>query len=333
VSADLLKAAYPRIKAAAPNLTVLAGVLSGSDGDFLEDLYRKGIKGNFDGISVHPYNEWRDPDDAWQEQWKQWSFRRGVPWIHKIMSDQGDGAKGVWLTEFGFSTCGRGDRWCVNEQQQAEYIKDSFRIARRWDFVKAALVYNLRNKGSNPSGREDQFGMVHRDFTPKPAWGAFREAMVAAGGPPEEPTDADGIAPDAQIHAPQVATARPVTVTSTGVAPVPLSCPATASRSCAGTVTVETKPVRIAHGKTRGKGGKKRTRKLRLRLGARRVRIKPGAVKVVKLKIPARYRKVLKRLRKVRVRVTVSTSAQVGVARVPERKSGLTLHTRRIVTL
>ena len=153
-------------------------MLSGSDGEFLEELYRHGIKGNFDGVSIHPYNEWRDPDDAWQDEWKQWSFLQGIPWIHEIMRDHGDGDKGVWLTEFGFSTCGRGDRWCVDEQQQAEYIKDSFRIARRWDFVKAALVYNLRNKGTDPTGREDQFGLLHRDFSPKPAWNAFREAMA-----------------------------------------------------------------------------------------------------------------------------------------------------------
>lgn len=319
-AAQLQKAAYPRIKAEAPALPVLAGVLSGSDGEFLEKMYRHGIGGNFDGVSIHPYNEWRDPDDAWQDEWKQWSFLKGIPWIHQIMREHGDGAKGVWLTEFGFSTCGRGDRWCVGDQQQAEYIKDSFRIARRWDFVKAALVYNLRNKGSDPSGREDQFGMLHRDFSPKPAWNAFREAMAAAGGPPEEATDADGLTADSTTVAPQVAAPGPVAVSPRGIAPVPLSCPATASRSCAGTITVETKPVRQA----------KRKKKKRLRLGSRRVRIKPGAVKVVNIKIPARHRPLLKRLKTVRVRVTVSSTSQVGVARVPTRKAGLTLRTHRI---
>lgn len=322
-AADLQKAAYPRIKSVAPDLPVLAGVLSGSDGDFLEKLYRNGIAGNFDGVSIHPYNEWRDPDDAWQEQWKQWSFLRGIPWIHQIMQNHGDGGKGVWLTEFGFSTCGQGDRWCVNPQQQAEYIKDSFRIARRWDYVKAALVYNLRNKGSNPSGREDQFGMLNRDFSPKPAWGAFREAMAAAGGPPEEATDSDGLTPEttSEIHAPQVVAPGPVQVTSRGVAPVPVICPATATQACAGTITVDTKPVRQG----------KRKKKRRLRLGSRRVRIKPGGVKVIQIRIPKRHRALLKRLRTVRASVTVSAYSQVTTSRVQTRKSGLTLQTHRIV--
>jgi hypothetical protein len=319
--ADLLKAAYPRIKSAAPNLPVLAGVLSGSDGKFLESLYSHGIGGNFDGVSIHPYNEWRDPDDAWKDEWKQWSFLKGIPWIHQIMENHGDGAKGVWLTEFGFSTCGQGDRWCVGDQQQAEYIKDSFRIARRWDYVKAALVYNLRNKGTNPSGREDQFGMLNRDFSPKPAWAAFREAMVAAGGPPEPAPAATSDPAGGTNRAPEVTATGPVPVTPSGVAPVPLSCPAVASSPCSGTITIETKPVRQA----------KHKKKRRLRLGSRRVKIKPGGTKVVRIKIPMRHRPLLKRLGSVRVRVTVSSYSQVGVARAP-RKAGLTLQTRRIAS-
>lgn len=319
-SAELQKAAYPRIKAHAPHLPVLAGVLSGSDGEFLKSLYRHGIGGHHDGISIHPYNEWRDPDDAWQEEWKRWSFLRGIPWIHQIMREHGDGDKGVWLTEFGFSTCGRGDRWCVNEQQQAEYIKDSFRIARRWSFVKAALVYNLRNKGSDPSGREDQFGMVHRNFAAKPAWHAFREAMSEAGGPAGPSDAAPVVTAPGNVNAPEVAAPGPVPVSTTGYAPVPLTCPATATAACRGTVTVETKPVRRP----------KRKGKKRLRLGSRRVRIAPGKGKVVRIKIPVRHRPLLKKLRKVRVRVTVSSYSQVGVASARGRKAGLTLRTHRI---
>ena len=317
--AAMLKVAYPRVKAAAPGLPVLAGVLSGSDGEFLEKLYANGIGGHFDGVSIHPYNEWRDPDDPWKDEWKRWSFLKGIPWIHEVMTKHGDGDKGVWLTEFGFSTCGRGSSWCVSEQQQAEYVKDSFRIARRWDFVKAAIVYNLRNKGSDPTGREDQFGMVHRDFSPKPAWTAFHEAMAAndstQGPDPGASTDS--------AHAPEVAAPGPVAVSPTGIAPVPVTCRADSAAPCAGTITVETKkPVR--HGKKK--------RKKRLRLGSRRVRIKPGGTKIVNIKIPRRHRALLKRLGTVRVRVTVASPPRVGVARGATRRAGLTLQTRRIAT-
>lgn len=297
--AALLKAAYPRIKQEAPGLPVLAGTLAGADGDFLERLYNNGIKGNFDGVSVHPYNEWRDPDDAWKDEYKRWSFLKGVPWIHQVMSAHGDGDKGVWLTEFGFSTCGNGDRWCVNDQQQAEYIKDSFRIARGWDYVKSALVYNLRNKGSNPSGLEDQFGMLHRDFSPKPAWAAYREAMAAKGEP-----------------AAKVSLGR-VKVTAGAIVRVPLAC--AGAGVCAAKATVVTRPVRTRKGQP----------KRRLRLGSRRVRIMAGQSTVVKFKIPRRHRALLRRLKKVRAKVTVSPTSQA-TAHVSSRPGVYTLRTARL---
>jgi hypothetical protein len=110
-------------------------------------------------------------------------------------------------------------------------------------------------------------------------------------------------------------------VTARGVAPVPVVCPATATQACAGTITVETKPVRQA----------KHKKKRRLRLGSRRVRIKPGGVKVIQIRIPKRHRALLKRLRTVRASVTVSAYSQVSASRVQTRKSGLTLRTHRIV--
>jgi polysaccharide biosynthesis protein PslG len=331
--AQLLKAAYPRAKAVAPNLPVLAGVLSGSDGDFLNRLYNAGIGGNFDGISIHPYTEWHAPTDPWSDQWKQWSLLKGVPWIRQIMVNHGDADKGIWLTEFGYSTCGNGDRWCVSPAQQAQYIKDTFAIASGWDYVKAALVYNLRNKGTDPAGREDQFGMLNRDFSAKPAWAAFQQAMADAGNAPQPATSQPAtsqpgtsqpgttqpvVAPTGTVTAPSVSAPGPVVVTPGGIAPVPLTCPVTAS-SCAGTVTIETQPVRAT----------KRSKKHRLRLGSRRVRIARGKTAVVNIRIPARHRPLLRRLKTVRVNVTVSAYQQVGIARAGKR-SALTLQTDRI---
>ena len=53
--AAILRAAYPAIKAANPNVPVLAGSLVGSNGAFLRALYAAGIKGYYDGLAVHFY--------------------------------------------------------------------------------------------------------------------------------------------------------------------------------------------------------------------------------------------------------------------------------------
>lgn len=179
--ATLLKAAYPAAKQAAPTVPVLGGSLAFADGEFLTRLYAEGIKGSFDGLSVHPYNENRDPDQQRDASLRKWTYIDGVPWIRDIMAAQGDGEKGIWLTEMGSSTCNViTSKWCTPEAGQAEFTKDAFRIARDWPYVKAVVSYNLRNKGTDPADRESQFGLLHRDFTPKPGYAAFREALAGS---------------------------------------------------------------------------------------------------------------------------------------------------------
>ena len=326
--AGLLKAAYPRAKAASPELTVLGGALAFSDGPFLERLYDLGIKGSFDGISFHPYNEWRDPDDAWKPEWRKFTFVTGVPWMRSIMEKHGDGDKGIWLTEFGFSTCGAGDRWCVSEEQQAEYVKDSFRIARRWDYVKAAILYNLRNKGTNPVDREDQFGILHRDFSPKPAWSTFKEAMGAYGNEPLASEGDASVPPAPPVEAPDLSVSPPlpvivgpstITATPSGKAPVTVSCPA-GEAACAGEVTLTTRVRR----NRRSRSG--RTREIRL--AARNVRVRPGSRKTVHFRIPRHLRRYVTSRSKVKMVIRLEGMAENGTTR--RRSTRKTLSTARM---
>lgn len=175
--AELVRAAAPAVESVAPRLPVLAGALSGSDVPYLQRLFDAGLGPHVDGISVHPYNEWRDPDDRGHPEYPKWSFRVGVPGVYRAMRANGHGEKGLWLTEFGFSDCGRGDRWCVSAKNQAEFVRDSMRIAARWRYVRAAILYELRDSGTARQDRESRFGLVSRRFRPKPAYRAFRDAM------------------------------------------------------------------------------------------------------------------------------------------------------------
>ena len=53
--AGLLRAAYPAVKSADPNATVVFGGTSGNDTGFVDGAYRAGAKGSFDVMAVHPY--------------------------------------------------------------------------------------------------------------------------------------------------------------------------------------------------------------------------------------------------------------------------------------
>ncbi|HEX8065101.1 MAG TPA: cellulase family glycosylhydrolase [Thermoleophilaceae bacterium] len=322
--AAMLKAAYPAAKAASPGLTVLGGALAFSDGEFLERLYDEGIKDHFDGISIHPYNEWRDPEDSWKPEWRKYTFLTGVPWIHDIMARHGDGDKGLWLTEFGFSTCGSGDRWCVSAEKQATYVDHSFAIARKWGYVKAAILYNLRNKGTDPTDRESQFGILDRDFSPKPAWAAFKGAMAAYGGDeaqePTAPTAAPVAAPDlASAPLPVIEGPGTITATPSGKAPVTVTCPA-GERACAGEVTLTTRvPPR-----RRGRGAKSR----QVRLGGRQVRVRPGGRKTVHVRIPRHLRPLVARRSRLHLVVRMAGKDARGQSR--NRSSRKTLRTERL---
>ena len=196
--AALLRAAYPRVKQAAPGLTVLAPALAFSDGDFLQALYDHGIGGNFDALSIHPYNEWRDPYDPWLPEWREYTYTTGVPWVRDIMVANGDVAKKLWLTELGWTSCAPSgnSRWCVTADQQAQYIPDAFRIIRdRWDYVEAAILYNLRNKGTDAGDRESQFGVLNRDFTPKKSFATFSQALAELGDVTTPETKIDSAPP------------------------------------------------------------------------------------------------------------------------------------------
>jgi hypothetical protein len=190
--AALLKAAYPAVKAQAPNLPVIGPSMFNADTTFLGDLYSEGAGPYLDGISSHPYTSSRSPYDEFPTDIRR-SYIKGIPAVQDVMAAHGDGHKKQWLTELGWPSCAPAgtSTWCVTLEKQAEYIGDAFRIIREeWDFVDAAIVYNLRNRGTAPGDREGQMGLLFRDFSPKPSWEAFTTAMKAVTPPPSPPPSA-----------------------------------------------------------------------------------------------------------------------------------------------
>jgi hypothetical protein len=184
---SLVKAAYPAAKAANPSVPVLAGALSYADAGFLQSLYNDGIKGYYDGISVHPYNEWRAPGDMWKDQYKKYTLIPGLKWIHQTQLGNGDNTP-VWATEFGWTSCSIGaDKICVTPSQQAQYVHDSFPLIDQLGYVRSAIVYNLVDKGSDASSSEDNFGLVNPDYSLKPAYSSLKSALSASTAPVEDP--------------------------------------------------------------------------------------------------------------------------------------------------
>ncbi|HEY3827763.1 MAG TPA: hypothetical protein VGL57_01075 [Solirubrobacteraceae bacterium] len=150
--AALLRAAYPAIKQASPHVAVLAGSLVGSNGVFLRALYAAGIKGYYDGLSVHFYNLTLG------------SLRA----IHEVQVANGDTTP-LWLAEFGWSSCWPAqkieqEQGCVTPRIQGANIANLFRALARTPWVAAEVLYKLRD-----SNLED-FGVLTAGQARKPAF-------------------------------------------------------------------------------------------------------------------------------------------------------------------
>ena len=162
--AAILRAAYPAIKAANPQIPVLAGSLVGSNGIFLRALYAAGIKGYYDGLAVHYYTVTLADLRA----------------IHAVQLANGDTTP-LWLDEFGWSNCWprlklQQDQPCVTSQIQAANLTALVRQLAHTPYVAAEAVYKLQD-----SGPED-FGMFTAAGARKPAFGALSKVFASPFG-------------------------------------------------------------------------------------------------------------------------------------------------------
>jgi hypothetical protein len=179
----LLTTVAPALRAADPGTPVLSGGLAPAvTGDrdvdpvtFLDGIYVADGADALDAVAVHPYSYPARPDDLTTAGWN--SFVR-LPLIHAVMSENGDDDKKVWITEYGAPT-GTSEQ-AVSPERQAELIANGIARARRLPWVATVLVYSLRDTGTDASDREQNFGVLRDDGSPKPAWDTVRREFARA---------------------------------------------------------------------------------------------------------------------------------------------------------
>lgn len=177
---QLLTQASRAVRQVDPHAVVLTGGLSPARDDpdggqispvtFLRGVYAAGGAGSFDAVGMHPYCYPARPSDARTAAWN--TFYR-LPAVHEVMAEHGDGAKQVWLTEFGAPTGSA--RGAVSEAEREAVLRDAFATLGRWPWAGPLLWYSHRDTGTDPADREQNFGLLRHDFTAKPALRAFRE--------------------------------------------------------------------------------------------------------------------------------------------------------------
>jgi polysaccharide biosynthesis protein PslG len=173
--AQLLKAAYPKIKGADPSALVIGGVvgavvqffaLTMDPVTFIDQMYAAGAKGSLDAVSFHPY--------LYNNEFSKGRGTPNTPFsqaeaIHNVMANNGDGGKKVWATEYGQPTS------ASDEATQAAYLTDFLTTWRTLPFAGPAYIYTTRDRNTGSASDVDTLGVYRSDWTPKPA-----QAAVAA---------------------------------------------------------------------------------------------------------------------------------------------------------
>lgn len=179
---DLLKVVYPAVKAANPEMQVLAGALAptlepeGSpwainDLAYLDAMYADGAADYFDGLAVHAYGltfpATAEPDP------EVLNFRR-VELVRRVMVRHGDADTDIFITESGWNDH---PRWtmAVRPGQRIQYTLDALRYAEEnWPFVKMVGIWAFRYPAPTKS-YPDYFTLVTPEFVAKPIYTALRE--------------------------------------------------------------------------------------------------------------------------------------------------------------
>jgi len=169
----MTRALYRPLKAAAPQVPVLAGSFVGTNGEWLKAMYAAGIKGSYDGLAVQFYNR----------------TLYGLRATRAVQRAHGDSTP-LWLTEFGYTSCYRRggpaiqiDQPCVSRAAQARGLADVLTGIRSRPWIAAAVQYALHDDA--PGGYT--FGLADVNGRLKPAYAAVRRVLTRRTRSPRRP--------------------------------------------------------------------------------------------------------------------------------------------------
>lgn len=193
-----LKHVYTKVKAANPNVTIISGAPTPAgnvagwaidDIEYLKGMYAAGLKDACDAVGAHPSGYNTPPDADWQT-WSEpgarfrgpsdnhhhsWVFRGTMEGYRAVMVANGDGAKKIWPTEFGWASnpnpvAGYEYASDNSESEQAAFLVKAFQMMKNWPWVGGAIVWNLDFNIFKGGSEEAAFGIYNR-----PAYNALAQ--------------------------------------------------------------------------------------------------------------------------------------------------------------
>ncbi len=162
------------IKSAEPNEPVVGPALSGTDGAWMEQIYKSGLLNVLDAITVHPYGDF--PPEG-----RKIHYDGTIALLARYMP------KGkhipVYSGEWGYSSAN------VPADVQAKYLARMF-LTNLANGINLSIWYDWRDDGPDPKNTENNFGLVANEYRkaenpplkPKPAYEAAKKLMTELDG-------------------------------------------------------------------------------------------------------------------------------------------------------
>lgn len=169
-------AAYRAIKVADPGVQVLVGGVGEDHPDWrwMKEAIAAGLLDSADGVSVHLYNHCDRANVGADE------MLRRLERLQFLLAAKAQREVPLYLTEVGWPVH-KGD--CqVSEADAGAYTLRLLLQASQRPWLKGVWLYETIDGGTDPTNREQRFGLLQRDGSERPAGCMVREfgALVAA---------------------------------------------------------------------------------------------------------------------------------------------------------
>lgn len=165
----LLRTALDAIRRQDPVAAVSTGGTSGFDFPFLASMLESGSAQQASAIAVHPYRD-SGPETLLDD----------LLLLRRLIQHTASPGTPVWETEWGYSSYGNSSKHLADgghsdlarNRQAALVARECLTV---WVVgLPLAVLYDLRDDGSNPFNREHNFGLLNQDDSDKPAMKAVR---------------------------------------------------------------------------------------------------------------------------------------------------------------
>lgn len=175
----LLKAVYPRIKSADPDVTVIGGgsTSGGVNKGWLEKIIQLGALDYCDAVSIHSYNYSSKFPERSPEACSDWMMD-----VQKMLRKYNNDVEvPFYVTEMGWPT--HDGKAGTEPELSASYLARLYLLARTSASFRGLWWYDFQDDGWKPDENENNFGIVRPDLTAKPAYYVLSDISgLTAGG-------------------------------------------------------------------------------------------------------------------------------------------------------